>query len=52
MMCQNCTHAGSLNADGEYERAGRLHSECRWPESCTCQHATGGQWQRGKYAAS
>lgn len=52
MLCNTCAHAGTLNADGESERAARLHENCQYPASCTCQHATGAQYRRGKYAAS
>lgn len=52
MICQNCAHAGNLNSHGDVERAQRLHERCRWPASCTCQHATGDYWRRGEYAAS
>lgn len=46
MMCLNCRMAGDMNGMGRcpQESIREVHGMCEYPKSCTCQHATGGQW--------
>jgi hypothetical protein len=44
MICTKCVQAGNALLYGLPNQARKMHSECRYPASCTCQHAVGGEW--------
>lgn len=47
MVCINCRAAGDINSMGGEESLVRFqHRICQYPQSCTCQHGTGGGWVR------
>ena len=38
MICRPCRTAGDLNKINEPLEAALHHSNCEFPQSCTCQH--------------
>lgn len=44
MICVSCVRAGDLNTEERLDDAEVWHSRCRYPSSCTCEHAIGPGW--------
>jgi len=48
MICEPCRATGYANKSKYFDRAAKLHEQCEFPVSCSCQHGTGSDWTVSK----